>query len=173
MRAVSRKKVISPTPCGVSSTTCSAHGSWPLPVALGLYWPEAGAPRALQRAVDASDAHLEELGHLGGFPAHDLAEDERGPLLCRQVLERRDEREAHGLLCDRPILRIRIGGHERVGDRLDPGDFGESLEVRFDRLARGAEVHRARTVLLRAEDVEADIGRDAVEQRAYSGPCLV
>ncbi len=28
------------------SITCSAHGSKPLPVSLGLYWPNAGEPFA-------------------------------------------------------------------------------------------------------------------------------
>ena len=49
--------------------------------------------RPLQRAVDRGHACLEQLRGLGGLPLQDLAEDESGPLLRRQVLQRRDERE--------------------------------------------------------------------------------
>ena len=81
-------------------------------------------PGALQRAVHAGDAHLEELRDLGGLPAHHLAEDERGALLRRQMLQRGDERESHRFLRHGGLLGTRVGRDERVGDRLDPGDLG-------------------------------------------------
>ena len=228
-RSVSRKNVSSTIlPSESNSSTCSAHGSWPLPDSLGLYWPKANEPLAigagstrepwqpipgpthqaedvvaagqpqverrhrldrvladqrgqrlhvvalerldvaiqqlalgrldrgsrvghgdlsrldrragaLQRAVDRGDAGVEQLGGLAGLPAQHLAQDQRGPLARRQVLERGDERQAHRLVRDGRLGRV--GLDRGVGrDRLDPGDLGKRVEVRGlgrTRAARG------------------------------------
>ena len=53
-------------------------------------------PGPLQRAVHRRDGRLEQLRDLFGLPAQDLAQDQHGALLRRQVLERGDERQPDG-----------------------------------------------------------------------------
>ena len=60
---------------------------------------------ALQRTVDRGDARLEQLRRLARLPLQDLAEDERGPLLRRQVLQRCDEGEPQRLALLRELVR--------------------------------------------------------------------
>src|SRR5262249_5182048 len=88
-----------------------------------------GLARALQRAVDGGRGRVERLGDLTGREAENLAHDQYRALICRKVLQRRDEGEldALPLLIARfrsgepvgqPELLIRIGLHP---DRLDQG----------------------------------------------------
>ena len=65
-----------------------------------------GLASSLQRAVGSGHAELEQLGALRRLPAEDLAEDQHGALLRRQVLERGDERQPDRLAGDRDICRV-------------------------------------------------------------------
>ena len=121
-------------------------------------------PRPLQRAVDRRHRCLEKLGDLRRLPVQHLAEDERGPLARRKVLERGDEREPDRLVRDRHVGRVR--------SREDPGRLAPRVQVVEDRLLSGAEIHRARTPLAPVQRVEADIRRDPVEPRAQGRAAL-
>ena len=80
----------------------------------------------MQRAVHRRVARVEQLGHLGGVPAHDVAQQEHRALARREVLERGDEREA-----DRLAGLGQLGGvavdrqHALVGNREHPLRLGE------------------------------------------------
>ena len=84
-------------------------------------------------------------------------QDERGPLLRRQVLERGDEGEPQRLA----LLGELVGRRQR----RDPGHLRELGEVLEQRLLRRAEVHRPRAPLAAGERVEADVRRDPVQPR--------
>ena len=88
------------------------------------------------------------------------------------MLQRRDERELDRLPGDRDLRRVSLGHDQAVGRRLDPGDLGKRVQVVRDRLARGAQVHRARAALTRAQHVEADVRRDAIQPGAERRPAL-
>src|SRR4029077_6517124 len=77
--------------------------------------------RALQRAVDRCHASVEELGDLLGFPAEDFAQDQRGALPGREMLERRHEGETDRLPRDRQLGRINSLREDAVRARLPPG----------------------------------------------------
>ena len=130
-------------------------------------------PRPLERAVHGRHARVEQLSDLVRLPAKHLAEDQHGTLARREVLQRRDEREADRLVSDGDLRRIAGSrADERVGHGLDPRDLRQGVQVRLDRLLRRAEVHRPRTALPAAQHVEADVRGDAVEPRAKRGSTL-
>ena len=126
-------------------------------------------PGALEGAVHRRDGRVEKLRDLGGLPAQHLAEDQDGALTRREVLERGDEREPHGLARLGHCRRIAVRHDERVGRRLDPRHLREGVQVRLDGLAGRPEVHRARPALPAGEHVEADVRGDAVEPGAQRG----
>jgi AcrR family transcriptional regulator len=84
---------------------------------------------ALECAVDRRDAHVEQLGDLGGRPADDIAQDQHRPLARRQQLNRRQKGKRDRLLAHRHRLRARlVGGHlvqQRVRVRLHPRHRGD------------------------------------------------
>ena len=82
------------------------------------------------------------------------------------MLERGDERELDRLARDRHLGRVAFRHDEARRHRLDPRHLGQRVQVRLDRLAGRAEIHRPRAPLAGAEHVEADVRRDAVEPRA-------
>ena len=107
---------------------------------------------------------------LFGLPVQDLAEDQHGSLAGRQVLERRDEGEAHGLAGDRDLRGIGFRGHDScIRHRLEPGALGEPTIERRIGGQRGVEVHGPRAALARSQHVEADVRRDAIEPRSEAG----
>ncbi len=116
-----------------------------------------GRARPLQRAVDRGDARLEQLRRLARLPLQDLAEDERGSLLRRQVLQRCDEGEPQRLALLRELVRRR--------QRRDPGHLRQLREVLEERLLCGPEIHRPRPALAARERVEANVCRDPVQPR--------
>ena len=93
---------------------------------------------------------------LAGRPAEHVARDERGPLPGRQHLHRGQERELDRLSLDDDRVGLVVGRRDLVEQpvrvRLQPRHLGE-------RLHRGQPPRRC------AADVEADVGRDAVEPR--------
>ena len=109
---------------------------------------------------------------LGRLPAQDLAEDENGALARRELLERSDEREPHGLAPDGDLRRVALGDDAAVGDRLDPRDLRQRAQVGDLGLPRRPQVHGARAAVAAAEHVQADVRRDAVEPGAKLGPTL-
>ena len=103
-------------------------------------------PGALERAVDRCDRGVEQLGDLLRLPAQHLAQDEHRSLARRQVLERGDEGEADRLARDGHLGGVAAGRHDAcVGDRLDPGRFGErrrAAACRRSAARRGPSVGR-------------------------------
>ena len=130
--------------------------------------------RPLERAVHRRDRRLEQLGDLGRLPAEDVAQHQDRPLLRRQMLERRDEREP-----DRLPRLGHLGGvaafrHDPiVGHRQHPGGLGQRLTHQRDvGVLCGPEVDRAGSALGTAQHVEAHVRRDAVEPRPQRGTTL-
>ena len=129
-------------------------------------------PRSLERAVDRGHGRVEELRHLGGFPAQHLAEDQDGPLAGREVLKRRHECQPDRLVRHRCVGGITRGEEGAVGNRLDPRDLRTRVQVRFDRLLRRPEVHRQGPPLAALDHVEADVRRDAEKPRTQRSAAL-
>ena len=78
------------------------------------------------------------------------------------MLERGHEREADRL--------ARLGYVRRVvRERLDPRDLGQRVQIGSDRLLGGTEIHRSSPALAPVQQVEANVGRDAVEPGAQLG----
>ena len=128
-------------------------------------------PCALKRTVHGRDGGVERLGHLlRGEPEH-LPQDQHRALVPREVLQRRDEGELHGLaLLVAGVGRgIAVGEGERVVRiRLHPDGLGERrarIGVRVGRSARAGGKAAARP-----PRVEADVGRDPVQPRAHRAP---
>lgn len=132
-----------------------------------------GRPGPLERAVDRRDRRAEQLGDLTGPPGQHLAQDQHRPLLGRQLLQRRHERQPHRLLGHGRLGRVlHRGQHARVGHGFQPGVVGAGGEG-GPRQRRGLlEVHRAGPLVARGQHVQADVGRDAVEPGAQAGPPL-
>ena len=98
-------------------------------------------PGPLQGAVDRGDGRVEQIGHLGGRPAQDLAEDEHGALPGRQVLEGGDEGQAHAAPGRRPARRgrrrrARRGRRARAAARTPPAAAAPGRPRRWVRRAR-------------------------------------
>ena len=118
-------------------SACWAASTRPTLAVVGLELGERG-PGALEGAVDRRHRGVEQLGHLGRLPAQHLAQDEHGALAGREVLERRDERQADGLPRRGQLGRVAVLGQDAVvGDGLDPGALGQL--VAFERVGRAAE----------------------------------
>ena len=93
---------------------------------------------ALQGAVDRGDRRLERLGDLLAREAQHLAQDERGALVGRQVLERRHEGQLDALAAlvaglgggaavDEPELLVGIGlDPRRLDERAPGGSWGSA-----------------------------------------------
>src|SRR5688572_9715501 len=127
---------------------------------------------SLQRTVDRGDARLEKLGDLDRLPAEHLAEDEHRALPWRQLLERGDEGEPHGLAGADDLGRIAgLGYDAAVRHRLDPELVGRA-QVLENRRAGRPEIHGARAALPALEHVEAHVRRDPVQPRTKSGAAL-
>ena len=133
-----------------------------------------GGAGALQRTVDRRHAGAEEAGHLRCLPAQHLAEDEDRALPCGQVLQRGDEREAHGVPGHRDLGRVAVFGQDpRVRDRRDPQVLGQHLaDVRGIRRRGRPHFHRAGAALAAPEHVQAHVGGDAVQPRAHARPAF-
>ena len=85
----------------------------------------------------------------------------------REVLESGDEREADRLARDGHFRRVTFRRHdEAVRHGLDPRHLRERAADRAVRVPRGPEIHRTCATLSPVQQVEADVGRDAVEPRA-------
>lgn len=126
--------------------------------------------RALQGAVDGGDRGVEALCGLFGGEANDLREEERRPLLRRQMLEGGDEREADALPQHRGLRGVGVRReHARVRDRLKPVRARSRLELVVD-AAHGTFFERAPAACPIAERIEARMGGDAMEPRAQRGP---
>ena len=114
-------------------------------------------PGPLQRAVRRGDARVEQVRGVGRRPAEDVPGDERGPLPGRQGLEGGDERRARSSPDARRRRRARRRGRELIQQRvrvgLEPRHFGERAHVHGPPAAG-------------PQQVEADVGGDAVEPRA-------
>ena len=126
-----------------------------------------------ERAVHRGVARLEQLGHLGGVPPHDVAQQQHRALTRREVLQRGDEREADGLARLGQLGGVAIDRqHARVGDGQHPLRLGEHRRGRRVGGRRAAEVHRAGAPVAAVEHVEAHVGGDAVEPRPQLRPAL-
>ena len=80
----------------------------------------------LQRAVDAGDRRVEQLGDLAGLPLQDVAQDQHGALLGRQVLQGGDEGETDRLAFGHGVGRVAGMGRDDVaGRRLDESALGQ------------------------------------------------
>ena len=130
-------------------------------------------PGPLERAVHRCDGGVEERGDLVGLPVQHLAQDQHGPLPGRQLLQGGDEGEADRLPGDRHLGRVVVGAEDAaVGDRLQPAVLGQGV-AGTGRCRHGRpEIHRAGPPLASAEEVEADVGGDAVEPGAQRRPSL-
>jgi hypothetical protein len=124
-------------------------------------------PSPLQCTVDRSHAGFEQLGHFGGLPAQHLAQDERGALLGREVLQRGHERQADRFALGRDHGWIPVEIDDPfVGDRLDPRVLGPGRENCVRGRRRRPQLHRPSAPLRAAVHVDADIVGDAIEPGA-------
>jgi hypothetical protein len=132
-------------------------------------------PRPLQGAVDRRLRGTQHRRDLDRSKAHHVAQHEHRALARRQVLQRRHERQAHGLAG--LVARLGSGrpiGHavqERVRVRLQPHRLDAA--TRLGQLARGVPWRRPRPPRRRAQRVQAPIRRDPVQPRAQRGSRLV
>lgn len=64
-----------------------------------------------EEAVEGFDARVEQLGHVGGIPAEDIAEDHRRPFGRLQFLQTSEQRRLHYFRTDRRYARTASGAH--------------------------------------------------------------
>ncbi len=128
--------------------------------------------RSLQRAVHGRDRGVEALGDLGGGPAEDVGQQQRRPLARRQVLQRRDERQADALAQCRQLEGIGVRGQRAgVRDRLEPVAARASLE-RVVRGAGGAFFDRPGAARALGPNVQAHVGGDPVHPGPQRGAAV-
>jgi hypothetical protein len=106
---------------------------------------------ASQCAVHGRGGHVEQRGYLGGGQSDGVAQQERGALARRQLLQGGDEREPCRLAAGHHVGRI--GCEREIGDRLEPGHLGSPRRQR-----RGAVLQRV-----------ADSGRQHASLSAVGG----
>ena len=126
---------------------------------------------SLKRAVDAGDGRVEQFGDFAGLPFEDVAQDQDGTLLGRQVLEGGDKGETDRFTFGRSIGRIaRMGGHDVARCRLDEGTLGQR---RSDEPVSGTRhtrhLHREGAALATAQRIEAHVAGDSIQPGAYLG----
>jgi hypothetical protein len=122
----------------------------------------------LERAIDRRDRRVKQPAGFRGRPSQDVAEEQDGTLPWREMLDRGDERELHGLAHLIPRIRARRGirdaleGGIRVG--LKPWDFCRRLAlwhpVRWGTKSFGKHSSRVRPA---GEEIQARVGGDPIE----------
>ena len=120
----------------------------------------------LQRAVHRRRRGVHHRGDLGGGEAEHLEEQERRPLVARQVLQGRDERQLHRLA----LLGARRRARRGTGPSQATSVTGTSPAV--TRVARGPEVDGQRAAAAGVDEVEARAGGHRVQPGAQRAPAL-
>jgi hypothetical protein len=82
--------------------------------------------------TEATDV-LKHVRGLGRREGEHLAQDQRGTLACREMLQRGDERQAQAVPVDGRAGRV-PQVQQRVGHRLQPGDLA-AVDERPERIA--------------------------------------
>ncbi len=122
-------------------------------------------PGPQQRRVDRAGGGVDQVGDLGGRPGQHVAQDQHRPLPGRQVLQGGDEREPD---------RVAVGDHVTgIGRQRGQPQLLGRLGCGERRGGGGrAQVHRDGAAAPLAQQVQADVGGDAVDPRPDGGAPL-
>ena len=121
--------------------------------------------RPLQGAVDRRGADIQEPSGFFGRPAQHVTQDERRPLLRREKLNDREEREFDRFAAQHDRFRVGIV----LRDRLDQGVWNRLKPRNLVGRRWSAVLHRLRgqngPPFVAGDGIEADVGCHAVEPR--------